>query len=95
MELSAQLERRSMRLQLEWCEREDNQDADVMSNLRTENFALENRIPIDVATVPWIMLDKTMKLGADFERLRSERKAIVKTRLTKRKAEPLRVADPW
>ena len=95
MELSSQLEKRGMRLQLEWCEREDNQDADDLSKMRTENFALENRIPIDVRTVPWIMLDKVMRLGADFEKLRSERKATAKTRLTKRKAEPLRITDPW
>ena len=63
--------------------------------MRTETFALENRIPIDVRTVPWIMLDEVMSLGADFEKLRSERKAIAKTRLTKRKAEPLRIIDPW
>ena len=73
MELSAQLGKRSMRLQLEWCEREDNQDADDLSNMRAENFAPENRIPIDVRTVPWIMLDKIMRLGADFENLRSKR----------------------
>ena len=84
-----------MCLQLEWCEREDNQDADDLPNMRAENFALENRIPIDVRTVPWFMLDKVMNLGVVFRKLRSERKAIAKTRLTKRNVEPLRIIDPW
>ena len=38
MEMAAQLERRGMRLTLDWCRREDNQDADDLSNGDTKNF---------------------------------------------------------
>eukprot|EP00972_Heterocapsa_arctica_P073380 10837757-Heterocapsa_arctica.AAC.1 len=66
MELAVQLERRGARLELEWCPREPNQEADDLSNLKTGAFRPELRIDFDPLELPFIVLPKLMRDGSGF-----------------------------
>ncbi len=70
MELSAQLEAHNMRLEVEWAPRESNQEADDLSNGISEGFTERHRTEIDLATFPWIVLNRLVSHALDFERTR-------------------------
>ena len=106
MELSVQLERRGARLDLEWCPRELNQEADDLSNLKTGAFSPELRIQVGPKKLPFIVLQELLKAGSEFY---SEIRAAKAARtgptppssrsqalpaVTVRK-RPLRERDPW
>jgi hypothetical protein len=80
MELSEQMERRSLWMSLTWVRRDDHQEADDLTNHKFEGFAPERRIEIDMSKVPWILLDEFMqegfKLYKDLEVKRSEERSL-------------------
>ena len=73
MELSAQLEKKNWRLDMQWAPRDFNQEADALSNGNTAGFHPENRVEIDPEKTPWIILDRMMHHGLKFEEERKKR----------------------
>ena len=73
MELSAQLEKKNWRLDMQWAPRDLNQEADALSNGNTAGFHPENRVEIDPEKTPWIILDRMMHHGLKFEEERKKR----------------------
>ncbi len=63
MELSAQLEARQARLDLHWVPRETNAEADRLSNGNSAGFSPHLRVPIDVASLDFILLPKLIEFG--------------------------------
>ena len=107
MELAEQLERRGSWLKQAWCPREQNIEADALTNGDYHQFHPDNRIILDPRTIKWVILDVMLEAGGSMEsellRLRQEKKAIrekakdVKKKLRKEKlaAETPRQKDPW
>ena len=60
MEAAAQLEGRSLDLALEWIPRTHNAEADALTNLEFGAFSPACRIPVDVATLPFLVLPRLM-----------------------------------
>ncbi len=63
MELSAQLEARSARLDLHWIPRESNVEADRLSNGDHTGFNPCHPICVDVSKIEWLVLDKLARFG--------------------------------
>ena len=106
MELAVQLERRGARLDLEWCPRELNQEADDLSNLKVDAFRPELRLHVDPQKLPFIVLPQLMEAGSEFyKEVRAARAArkeghssvggVPATHPSMRRGVPLREREPW
>ena len=92
MELSCQLEELGARLSMEWAPREVNVEADRLSNGDYSGFIEENRIPMQMEDIKWTVLDRFMRLGAEFA---SEQENRPKLTLKPSKRVKLRERELW
>ena len=67
MQLAQTLGRRNLLLQLDWRPREQNQEADDLTNLRFQDFEAELRIPLVWGELGKPILDQVLELKAEFE----------------------------
>ena len=99
-ELAAQTHRRNIDLRLSWIPREQNLEADALSNLQTESFSKSLRVAVNPLEMNWIVLDDLLALGAELyaevAEARQKKKEKVEAPMRKRKLdERLKVTDPW
>ena len=95
MELSAQLEKRSQRLELTWVPREGNEEADRLSNGDCRGFCESNRVQFQMQQQKWIVLTDLMAVGKDMTEEKEKRKSDHKAAQGKAKRPALRVREPW
>jgi len=101
MELAVALEERSLALSAEWAPREWNAEADAITNRRFEGFAEENRVPFDMCSCPWRVLNTLLDDGRRFYQDAQARRAAVTRGPApgkKRKGgkrQSLKETDPW
>lgn len=110
VEMAAQLKTRGLDLGLQWIPRDQNEEADALTNSRFEDFDPANRIEVDVDNLNWMILPKMMSVPEDVHRRVTERRE--QKRKDKEKAprekkheetkaprlkpgERLRARDPW
>ena len=99
MEAAAQLESRSMSLQLQWIPRGENEHADALANLRFGEFRAKHRIHVDVRSLPFLALPRLQAQALEF--YKEDHKAAQKRAATSgasrraRKSARLRDTDPW
>ena len=101
LELTEQLKHKNVHLDLVWIPREKNEAADDLTNFKFDRFSLENRVEVDLLTLPWIVLPKLLPEAVELmrdiqekkERRNTEKNTAVRGK--KRKSEALRVTDPW
>ena len=74
MELSAQMDRLGVRLDVRWSPREWNQEADDLSNGKTEGYSVANRVMQNISEIKWLVLDDLMNFGVNFEKERNNAK---------------------
>ena len=63
MELSEQLERRNSWLRVDWTPREQNVQADALSNEQFHEFDPGKRVALDPAAVDWVVLPELIEAG--------------------------------
>jgi|Cyp1metagenome_2_1107374.scaffolds.fasta_scaffold09372_16 hypothetical protein len=68
MELTEELRRKDLRLDLEWVRREDNVDADDLSNENWSNFSAHMRDERRPEEIGWIVLDRLQRKGLELYR---------------------------
>lgn len=82
MELSEEMRALDLRMELEWIKREENQDADDLSNGDWRKFSEEMREDVRPETVEWRVLEKVQKRGEELYRevqaLKEQKKAAKK-----------------
>ena len=64
-ELAMQLRQQSMDLSLDWAPRDQNEEADALTNADFGAFSEDRRMRVEVAEVKWIVLDKLMDVARD------------------------------
>ena len=102
IELSEQLRMRKAELHLKWIPREDNQEADDLSNLNFKDFSAARRIQFSIGETQWKVFNELITVTKQmFDAISIERERQVNT---KRKVHPikrlrgskrLRWTDPW
>jgi len=101
MELAVALEERCLALTADWAPREWNSEADALTNERFEGFSDSLRVPFDMRTHPWKVLDGLLKDGRRFYReAQAARDAARMRPKTSRKGArgkraTLKERDPW
>ena len=96
-ELSAQIKARGLRLSLSWVPREENEEADELTNQETGRFNHEKRVKMDVGSLRWLCLGDYMSAAASLyeEVVAVKRKSEQKAAGTIKKQRPLKERDPW
>ena len=64
MELSMQMRRKGMVLNLEWVSRDLNEEADALSNMSFDGFSPDHRIPVDLSQLKFVVLNSMLDEGA-------------------------------
>jgi len=99
-ELSAQMRAKNLELDLEWIPRNQNEEADAITNGQTGAFDQRRKIEVDVSALPFLVLDKMVVVADDlYEQVRARRaekqfdgRCDAGARGKKR---PLKETDPW
>ena len=99
IELSEQLRRRSTVLNLVWRKRDDNSEADALTNGDYKGFDPKHRVGTVFSAIPFMVLDEVMRLSAELYKevsmQRSRRNAGDKPRKKTAAKDRLKWTDPW
>ena len=100
LELSSQLQARSMVLDLRWLARDLNQPADDLTNFRFEGFTPGLRVPAIWSDLKFKVLhllsDESISFTDTLEAFRSSSSGSLSPAATfSKKGEKLRTRDPW
>ena len=99
-ELAAQLKARGMVLDLEWAPRDQNEEADALTNRDFSAFSPALRIDVKIEDLKWLVLDDLLKSA---DQLYQEVRAMREKSATPGQASAppalkrasLRQRDPW
>ena len=99
-EVAAQLRSRSMVLNLGWTPRDQNEEADALTNGDFSQFDSANRVEVNVENVAWLVLPRMMQVATDIydevqRRKASRELSLVQAPASKRAKSGLRARDPW
>ena len=98
-ELAAQMQMRNMELDLTWVPRNQNEEADGLTNGIFEPFDMSKRVNIEIEKLPFKILKEMTAVANDlYERVRRARsgdKKHIELAVAAAKGRPLRERDPW
>ena len=98
-ELAMQLRERSMELSLEWVPRDQNEEADALTNGDFTLFDPARRISVDPTKLEWIVLPRMMEVAENLYKETQAARAASGGPLPReprrRPEEVLRRRDPW
>ena len=102
-ELSEQLRAQQTELSLEWVPRDQNEEADELTNEIFQRFDMNRRISVDPLAMKWLIMDQLFKVAeglyADVRAARTAApnaaEAGASRRRKRRPEERLRARDPW
>ena len=104
LELTEQMTRRKVSMDLRWQPRSENQHADDLTNEAFSNFCSALRITTPLAELPWIILPRLVEAAAQLHkelaakktaRLTARRNRATKARTRGKRKPGLRTTDPW
>ena len=100
IELCHQLSLRQAVLRAQWVPRDQNEEADALTNSDFRHFSMDKRIPVDLAAMPFGVLHGLLAKGEDYlaevAAAREARKSTTKEPAKKKlKGETLREKQPW
>jgi hypothetical protein len=107
LELTEQLQLNRWALDLKWQRRDQNQDADDLTNGDFDNFSPALRLDPPLSKLPWLVLPKLFEEAKELHNLISEHKICRKkaavtapqgvgdVRGRKRKSVGIKTSDPW
>ena len=99
-ELSAQMRAKNLEVDLEWVPRNQNEEADALTNGRFGTFDLARRIKVEVEDLRFLVLDRMSAVAdhlyAQVKEKRAEKKEMPKEVAADRgRKRPLKERDPW
>ena len=99
MEIAAQMEKRGLDLELWWTPREQNTEADELSNLDFRHFRKDKRIEVNLEAIQTIVMKDLLGAGAVEDLKASQRQAkrglVLSEAKRPRLAEGIKERDPW
>ena len=98
LELGCQLQHHRLDLGLQWVPRDQNTEADDLTNGRCQEFDANKRIHVDLGTLPFRILPKLLTSAQTYEEpleAAKEAKADDGMKGKMAAAKRLREADPW
>ena len=99
-ELAAQMQKKRLELDLQWIPRNQNEEADAITNHKTEGFDPSLKVDVVVADLPFLVLPRMIEVADHlYEQVRVARagkpKEAPQAVAQRRTLRPLRERDPW
>ena len=98
-ELAEQMRKKRLNLELSWTPRDQNEEADDLTNGRFGRFDPNRRVEVELEKLDWIVLPEMLALSEDLYKQVQEAKAIGKAegrKQTKTKnKKTLKERQPW
>ena len=99
-ELAAQMQKKRLELDLQWIPRNQNEEADAITNHKTEGFDPSLKVEVVVADLPFLVLPRMIQVADHlYEQVREARAgkpAVAPPAVAPRRPlRPLRERDPW
>jgi hypothetical protein len=104
-ELSALMEERSCLVDLSWVPRDQNEEADAITNGDVRDFCRSKEVQVDLQSLNFLVLDKLLDLGDTFYTEVQAEKEKAKAVMAAHRDKPtwekrsrkvsLKAADPW
>ena len=96
-ELAEQLRDRNLNLALSWTPRDQNEEADDLTNERFGRFDASLRVKVNLETIPWKILPEMLAISEDlYKRVQEEKAKPTKGSEKKSKKEKtLKERQPW
>ena len=99
-ELAAQMRERRLELDLQWIPRNQNEEADAITNGKTNLFDPARRVAVEVSGLRFLVLDQMIEVadhlyGQVRERRAGKPAAMCGPPVPKGKPRPLSERDPW
>ena len=96
-EVAAQLRSRSMVLHLGWTPRDQNEEADALTNEEFAAFSMSRRVPVDLAKIKWCVLPQMLGVAQDiYERVQQAKAGQDPPKVAaKYKPRSFRQRHPW
>jgi hypothetical protein len=102
LELAVQLHRRGISLDVSWIPRQQNAEADEISNGVSRNISPDKEVRCDLAEIRFEVLDEPMEEAAAFygemmkkKEAKSHSKVSIVPGKKRRTEDKLRSTDPW
>ena len=97
-EMAAQLQAREAELDLQWIPRNQNEEADGLTNDDFSQFDPSRRIMVEIERLKFLILPKMIKAADELYSEAKRNKEAAKSRALQRsstKLRPLKERDPW
>ena len=95
MELALHLQRAQVDLDLQWIPRDQNTEADALTNENFEGFEEAKRVPVKIEELEFLILHKLMKMAEEIDS-EINLKRTSKEKSTHRDAtKKMRLTQPW
>jgi len=98
-ELAEQMRERNLSLELNWTPRDQNEEADDLTNGRYGRFDMAKRIDVKLDRLEWLVLPDMLALSEDLYREvqeeKAKRKGEQKQGTKDKKKKALKEREPW
>ena len=98
-ELAAQMQARGMALNLEWAPRDQNEEADALTNGDFSLFDTQKRVVVDLKEIRWLVLPRMLVVAEGiYEAVQGRKAGRAPARLEEprpRAKAKLRQREPW
>ena len=97
-ELAEQLRSRDMERDLAWAPRDQNEEADALTNLHFSEFDPALRVVVDPADIQWLIMNRMMDVAEDLYKQVKAQQAAPKVYVAvkgKKKKKKFRENNPW
>ena len=108
MQLAHEMKKRQMLLRARWLPRDENQEADDLTNDEFRHFDPSKRIPVDLEALGFEMMTELFKVGDEYvaeleahraaEKRKSDARKVrdnQQVRSEAKKRKKLKESDPW
>lgn len=95
MELAVQLRKYDLDLDLQWIPREQNCQADALTNFDFHELSAENRLEIKMEDLNFQVLHKLINSAAELDQELSLKKTSKEKRTHRSLADKMRLTQPW
>ena len=95
MELALQLQDKQLDLDLQWIPRDQNVEADALTNEEFEMFPSENRLEVQMSELQFKILPTLMSLAEDIDQEIIQKKSSKPQAAHQDPAKKLRLTQPW
>ena len=95
MELALHLQRSQVDLDLQWIPRDQNVEADALTNEEFGDFNADRRLPVEIEELKFLVLHQLMKFAEEIDSEITMKKASKEKTPRQDATKKMRLTQPW